>query len=402
MSQPAQPPQFTCRHSGEQIELSFSGDWLLSQACPPAQAIIDAVISVQSSLSQSPSPAVSSSQPSLSQPLSSQHTVVTLVAGDSLRWDSQLVSRIYHCQQQLRSKPMTLDTSKLPSGVQQLLSVAGAVAPAGQPIIENSGFFARLDLTAWLRVSKNEAKDFIHFVGQIAIACGRLIKGQTNTRWGDFFYFVQQAGPGAIGIITLVSVLVGMILAYLGLVQLKLFGAEIYVANLVTIGMVREMGALMTAVIMAGRTGAAYAAQLGTMQVNEEVDAITTLGISPIEFLVLPRMFALICMMPLLCLYSDVVGLVGGAMVASGMDITLNQYIAQSRDAITLLDVMTGLFKSLVFGVLIAIAGCKAGIQSGRNSAAVGEATTKAVVTATVYLVVADASLNIIYDKLGI
>ena len=362
--------------------LLFSGDWLLEQACPPSQAIIDAVTHSTDALS-----AV---------------TEISLVADDNLRWDSQFVSRLYRCQQTLHSQTIKLDVLQLPSGVQQLLSVATAVAPVKQANAERDGLLANVDLLNWLRVSQTEIKDFIGFIGEITIACGRLIKGQANARWSDFFYFVQQAGPNAIGIVTLVSVLVGMILAYLGLVQLKLFGAEIYVANLVTIGMVREMGALMTAVIMAGRTGAAYAAQLGTMQVNEEVDAITTLGISPMEFLVLPRMFALICMMPLLCLYSDAVGLIGGAIVASGMDITLNQYIAQSRDAIGLMDVMTGLFKSLVFGVLIAIAGCKAGIQSGRSSAAVGEATTKAVVTATVYLVIADASLNIIYDKLGI
>ena len=324
------------------------------------------------------------------------------MTSDTLRWDSQLVSRLYQCQRQLHPQNIQLDVGSLPTGIQALLNVATTVEPVNQPDSQQGGFFTPLNIIRGLGAISDEVKDFVRFVGEIVIACGRLVKGQANTRWSDFFNFVEQAGPSAIGIITLVSVLVGMILAYLGLVQLRLFGAEIYVANLVTIGMVREMGVLMTAVVMAGRTGAAYAAQLGTMQANEEVDAITTLGISPIEFLVLPRMFALICMMPLLCIYSNAVGLIGGAVVASGMDITLNQYIAQSRDAIDMTDVMTGLFKSLVFGVLIAIAGCKAGIQSGRNSAAVGKATTKAVVTATVYLVVADASLNIIYDKLGI
>jgi phospholipid/cholesterol/gamma-HCH transport system permease protein len=164
----------------------------------------------------------------------------------------------------------------------------------------------------------------------------------------------------------------------------------------------REMGALMTAVIMAGRTGAAYAAQLGTMQVNEEVDAITTLGISPVEYLVLPRLLALVAMMPLLCLLANLLGLLGGAVVATGMDVTATAFIHQARDAMTLNHLGTGLFKSLVFGVLIACAGCQAGLQSGRSSAAVGEATTRAVVNAIVCLVIADAGLNIIYDKLDI
>ena len=144
---------------------------------------------------------------------------------------------------------------------------------------------------------------------------------------------MQQAGPAAIGIVTLISVLVGMILAYLGSVQLRQFGAQIYVADLVGIGMVREMAALMTGVIMAGRTGAAYAAQLGTMQTREEIDAIRTLGMSPIEFLVLPRLLALVLVMPLLTLYAGVLGMCGGALVAIGMDVSCDAVPARRRGA---------------------------------------------------------------------
>ena len=206
----------------------------------------------------------------------------------------------------------------------------------------------------------------------------------------------------AIAIVALISVLVGMILAYLGSVQLRQFGAEVYVANLVALGMVREMAPLMTAVIMAGRTGAAYAAQLGAMQSNEEIDAITTLGLSPMEYLVVPRFVALVLVMPMLCVFSNVVGIIGGALVASGMDISLSMFMTQAREFVDLTDIMIGLFKSLVFAGLIAVAGCQAGIQSGRSSAAVGQATTRAVVHAIVYLVVADTALNVIYDKLGV
>lgn len=312
------------------------------------------------------------------------------------------MARLYQIQQYCQKKTIDLDISALPEGAKQLLEVASAVAPTTHQRQQQSSFFYFSYMLKWFEHATREVQYFVQFIGEITIALSRLVRGKANTRWVDFWYFVQQAGPNAIGIISLTSVLIGMILAYLGLVQLRLFGAEIYIADLVTIGMVREMGALMTAIIMAGRTGAAYAAQLGTMQGNEEIDAITTLGMSPIEFLVLPRMLALICIMPLLCLFSDMLGMVGGAIVSMGMDITFNQYIAQTRDAIDGVDVLTGLFKSLVFAVLIAIAGCKAGIQSGRDSAAVGEATTKAVVTALVYLVIADAALNIIYDKMGI
>ena len=189
-----------------------------------------------------------------------------------------------------------------------------------------------------------------------------------------------------------------MILAYLGSVQIRQLGAQ----DLVAIGMVREMGALMTAVIMAGRTGAAYAAQLGTMQVNEEIDALRIMGISSMEFLVLPRLLALVFVMPLLCIYADIIGMVGGAIIATSMDVSIIQYISQTRDAVDWLDISTGIVKSIVFGILIAIAGCQAGLNCGRNSDAVGMAATNAVVKAIVYLVVADAAFNILYDKLGI
>jgi phospholipid/cholesterol/gamma-HCH transport system permease protein len=234
------------------------------------------------------------------------------------------------------------------------------------------------------------------------VALMKLLTGRANTRRADFVNFIYQAGPNAFGIITLTSFLVGMILAYLGAAQLAQFGAQIYVANLVTIGMLREMGALMTAVVMAGRTGAAYAAQLGTMQTREEIDAIVTLGISPIEFLVLPRMIALVLIMPLLVLYANVIGIFGGAIVAAGMDVSLIQFGQQMREALAFNHLWTGLLKSVVFGVLIAIAGCRAGIQCGRSSAAVGEAATNAVVTSIVYLIVADAALNILFQKLGV
>jgi phospholipid/cholesterol/gamma-HCH transport system permease protein len=197
-------------------------------------------------------------------------------------------------------------------------------------------------------------------------------------------------------------VLVGMILGYLGAVQLQQFGAEIYVADLVVIGMLREMGVLMTAEVMAGRTGAAYAAELGTMLTNEEIDAITSMGISPIEFLVLPRMLALILIMPLLTIYADLLGIVGGGIVAGGMGISPIQYITQGETALSLSYVFVGLLKALVFAILIAVAGCRAGMNSGRSSAAVGEAATNAVVTALIYLIVADAAINIVFQHLGI
>jgi phospholipid/cholesterol/gamma-HCH transport system permease protein len=203
--------------------------------------------------------------------------------------------------------------------------------------------------------------------------------------------------------VSLISVLVGLIFAFIGAIQLKMFGAEIYVADLVAIAMVRVMGAVMTGIIMAGRTGAAFAAQLGTMQVNEEIDALKTMGISPMEFLVLPRMLALMLMMPLLCLYSDLMGILGGLLVAVTMlDVNIMEYYVETKSAVTLTYLWIGLFHSVVFGVLVALAGCLRGIQCGRSASAVGEAATSAVVTGIVSIVVATGIITFLCEVLGI
>jgi phospholipid/cholesterol/gamma-HCH transport system permease protein len=207
----------------------------------------------------------------------------------------------------------------------------------------------------------------------------------------------------ALPIVSLISFLVGVILAYVGAIQLRTFGAQVYVADLVGIAMTREMGAMMAAIIMAGRTGAAFAAQLGTMQVNEEIDALQTLGIPPVEFLVLPRMLALALMMPLLCLYADLLGILGGAAVGLGMlDIGPTEYYLRTADAVHLNDAVAGLIKGSVFGGLVAVAGCLRGMQSGRSASAVGAAATSAVVTGIVSIIVFDAIMTVIFDILGL
>jgi phospholipid/cholesterol/gamma-HCH transport system permease protein len=190
--------------------------------------------------------------------------------------------------------------------------------------------------------------ELITFVGEACVAIARLLIGKARFRSFDFKLFLQESGAQALPIVSLISALVGLILAFVGIIQLKLFGAQIYVADLVGIAMVREMGAIMTGIIMAGRTGAAFAAQLGTMQVNEEIDALTTLGIAPMEFLVLPRMIALTLMMPLLCLYANVMGILGGMVVAIGLyDINTITYLNRTIEAVGLNDLGIGLFMSL-------------------------------------------------------
>ncbi len=327
-------------------------------------------------------------------------TALVADGSDLGAWDSLLMSFLLQCNDFCREEGIRFDTRRMPDAVTRLLEVATAVKPHRQPAEPARSWLEALNPAALARSARDDILESLGFLGEATVALSRLAVGKANTRFTDFRTFVYQAGPDAFPIISLTSVLVGMILAYLGAVQLRQFGAEIYVANLVVIGMLREMGVLMAAIVMAGRTGAAYAAQLGTMQTNEEIDAVTTMGISPMEFLVLPRMLALMVMMPLLTLYADLLGIVGGGIVAGGMGITPLQYINACEDAVSLTHLSVGLIKSLVFATLIAVAGCRAGINSGRSSAAVGQAATEAVVTAVVYLIVADAAINILFQQL--
>ena len=357
------------------IEISLQGPWLLDSELPSLD-------SVRSQLAQQ------------------KNRQIRLQASDDFQWDSRFLAFLISLKELGQQQQLRLDVSRLPREVQHLYQLANAV-PEHKPA-EPEKTSLRSIAVRGIRNAGNELVDFLAFTGEMSLSFLRWVGGRGSARTADIIAFCRQAGPEAIAIITLQSVLVGMILAYLGMVQLSKFGAEVYVSNLVAVGMVREMGALMTAVIMSGRTGAAYAAQLGTMQVNEEIDALSTLGIKPMDYLVIPRMLALVICMPLLCLYSNIMGMIGGGLVATGMDVTWRMYIFQLLDAITVTDVATGVFKGLVFAKLIAIAGCRAGLACGRSSAAVGKATTRAVVTAIIYLVIADAGLNIIYFELGI
>lgn len=317
-------------------------------------------------------------------------------------WDSVLVATLRAVRSHCLARGTAFDPLGAPESARRLLALADAVPPHVRPEPVRLPLRALLNPLVPLRALGHGLRDASRFTGEVVIALARLATGRAETRLADVLACVQQAGPRALGIVTLISVLVGMILAYLGSVQLQQLGAQVYVAHLVGLGMVREMGALMTGVIMAGRTGAAYAAELGTMQTRDEIDAIETLGIPPMEFLVLPRLLALVLVMPLLTLYSNVLGMAGGAVVALAMDVTSGQYIAGLQEALTVTHVLAGLAKSVVFGLLIAACGCRAGILCGRSSEAVGQATTSAVVHAIVWLVVADAAFNIVYQRLGI
>jgi phospholipid/cholesterol/gamma-HCH transport system permease protein len=318
-------------------------------------------------------------------------------------WDSVLLTFLIKLIDLCRRKKIKFDNDGLPQGAKRLLALASAVAErkgarkkaVREPFLSGIGGAA-------IGLFKSSA-EFLKFIGEAFVAFLKLPVGKARFQRSDLMVFIEESGARALPIVTLISLLVGLIFAFIGAIQLMMFGAQIYVADLVGIAMVRVMGAVMTGIIMAGRTGAAFAAEIGTMQVNEEIDALQTLGISPIEFLVLPRMLALVLMMPLLCIYSDLMGILGGMIVGVGMlDISLLQYIAQTKKALSLTHFSIGIVHSIVFGVLIALASCLRGIQCGRSASAVGEATTSAVVTSIVAIVVATAIITIVCNMLGI
>ena len=327
---------------------------------------------------------------------------VTVDGGRVSTWDSTLVTFLLDLQRRCRAKNLPVAFQALPGGVERLLRLATAVpANPGRPALPAEPFLARVGAAA-LR-ARDGAADMLGFVGETVLSLARLCTGRARFRTSDLLGFIWSCGPQALPIVTLISLLVGLILAFVGAIQLLMFGAQIYVANLVAVAMVRVMGAVMAAVIMAGRTGAAFAAQLGTMQVNQEIDALKTLGISPMEFLVLPRMLALVIMLPLLCVYADLMGIAGGMIVGVGMlDLGLIEYVNQTRAALSLSFFWIGLFYAAVFGVLIALAGCLRGMQCGRSAASVGEATTSAVVTSIVAIVVATAIITFAFNVLGV
>ena len=318
-------------------------------------------------------------------------------------WDSALICFLVELKKRCRLLDIAFDAEELPEGVRRLVDLALAVPEReGSHRAEETPGFATVVGREVLESIKSGG-EMLEFLGESFIALGRAIRGRARFRLSDAVLVVQQCGPDALPIVTLIAFLVGMILGFVGLVQLEQFGADLFVANLVAVAMVREMGGMMTAIIMAGRTGAAFAAQLGTMQVNDEIAAFRTIGIPPIEFIVLPRMLALIFVVPLLTIYANIVGMLGGSAVSIALsDVSLIQYYGQTAGSVDLVDWASGLFKATVYGVIIAIAGCLRGMQSKKSAAAVGEAATSAVVMAIVLIILAEATLTVIYQILGI
>lgn len=352
------------------------GDWLLREGVPDAAALGEAL----------------DARPGVRE--------VVFDASGVGRFDSALPAYLLRCREEAAARGAALDTAALPEGVRRLYRLALArpekeEAPHEMEVIT---FLHRAG--EWGIASARSWHKAVDFLGLTVLALLALLRGRARMRRADLVYFIQCCGVDALPIVTLIAFLTGLIMAYVGAVQLSQFGATMYVANLVGLAMVREMGVLMTGVILCGRTGTAYAAQLGSMNSTEEIAALRVLGINPVEYLMLPRLLALVLMMPLLTLYANFVGMIGGLVVVSAMDVTVEQYFLQLVKAINMANFCSGLIKSVFFGALIAWAGCFRGMTSGRSSLDVGNAATGAAVLGITLVVVGDALFAVLFNVL--
>ncbi len=329
--------------------------------------------------------------------------VVAFDSSEMTQWDSALLTSIGQLLELCRKRQLEVDRSGLPEGVRRMLSLAEAVPEKtdARKAEEDGPFLARVG-SIYL-AAYDSVVELLEFIGAVTLVFVKFVAGKARYRRSDLLLLVQQAGLEALMIVSIVSFLMGLILAFVGAIQLQTFGATSYVANLVGVAMVRDLGALMTAIVMAGRTGAAYAAQLGSMKVTQEIDALATAGVSPMEFLVLPRVLALVLMMPLLTAYSHLVGILGGGLVGVTMlDQSPLAYYQTTVSAVSVTDLLGGILKGTVYGALVAIAGCMRGMQSGKSASSVGDAATSAVVTGIVAIIAACGLFSVIFYVLGV
>ena len=316
-------------------------------------------------------------------------------------WDSSLALFVSEVRVWSETNGVELAVEGLPAGAAQLAQLLArkpakpATRPLGLPNLFSTVGIVIFQLWA-------EAKDFAQLFGECVFSVGRFFRGQAQFRWSDCVAEMQACGIMALPIVGLISFLVGVTMAYTGSIVVRQYGGDIWIADMVGLAVVREMGPMMAAVVLAGRTGAAFAATLGNMKANEEIDALETLGVSPIDFLVMPRMAALFLMMPLLALYANFMGIMGGFAVAHGiLDIPGAAYWAETKSILDLSDLCTGLIKASTFGALIGLAGCLRGMQADRSAAGVGQAATSAVVTGILLIIVADSVYAVIFNALG-
>jgi phospholipid/cholesterol/gamma-HCH transport system permease protein len=361
------------RSAGDALAVTLSGDWRMTERRPVWTEVIGA---------QAPER-------------------IRLQIEDLGAWDTSLIIFLFEVRQWGAARKTAVDPADLPPKVRTLLDQLEASDRQSVPRDRSEGLSAvvgGLTLEVWAGT-----RAIFSFVGECILGLGRLARQPGKFRWADCIDEMQHCGAMALPIVSMISFLIGLTMAYEAAVELRQFGADIYVADLVGISIVREMGPMMAAIILAGRTGAAFAATLGNMKTNEEIDALEVLGIPAVDFLVLPRLIALAVMMPLLALYADFVGMAGGMVVSAGiLQIPPTAYWIETQTIVDLGDINVGLIKATVFGLLVGVSGCLRGLQSERSAAGVGKATTSAVVTAILLIIVADAFFAVIYNILGV
>jgi len=327
---------------------------------------------------------------------------INFSVAQDLKWDSGLISFLLKLIRECANKKIQVARQELPQEAQKLLELALKVHEKNISLQKPPGSFLEKFGERTLQIDES-LRSGLDFLGDIAVSFSRLITGRTYFRWDDFMLIIKRCGVDTLLLVSLISLLVGMILAFVGSIQLKMFGAQIFISDIVGIAMVRVLSAVMTGIIMSGRIGASFAAELGMMQTNEEIDALKTLGVSPVEFLVIPRILAVVMMMPILTIYADLMGVLGGFVISVGM-LHLNgiEYLSRTQQAVKLSYVWVGLIHSFVFGVIVAVSGCLRGIKCERNAAGVGIATTSAVVTGITGIVIATAIITFICQILGV
>lgn len=315
-------------------------------------------------------------------------------------WDSSLLAFAVDLAGAARRRGIAVRL-EVPDSLSKLIALAFAVESkkGSERSRKKESFLAAFGGAALAMPAR--LSDFLAFIGDIALSVGRLAGGRSAMRGSDFMDALYECGIRSFGIVAVTNLLFGLILAFVGSVQLTTFGAQVYVAGLVGIGMLRVMGAVMVGIVMSGRIGASYAALIGTMQVNEEVDALETMGIAPTDFLVLPRMLALIIMVPLLTVFADLMGMVGGFLVGiTILDLSPAQYVQSTISMVNFKHGIAGLVYAAVFGIVIAVFGCYHGMRCSRSAQGVGQATTTAVVHSLVGIIVSTAIITLIFNVL--
>jgi phospholipid/cholesterol/gamma-HCH transport system permease protein len=366
------------RQEDQTLVADLAGDWEMEGPTPRFDTLIDAV------------------------PAGVAVEAIAFEASELGEWDSSLLTFLLQGMTYCEEHALEFRDDGLPDSISRLLTLARVVpevdmerdAPKAS-LVDRIGARGIVEYDQFLRSAT--------FVGETVDAIVGFLTRRVKMRWRDFWVVVQSNGSGALPIVTLISFLVGLIIAFLGAVVLRRFGAGYYVSYLVGYGMLREMGALMTGIIIAGRTGAAFAAELGSMKITEEIDAFETLGVSPVEHLVLPRVLGLFVMMPLLTIYGMFVGIVGGMLVSiTLLDLSAVQFVGGLLTPVTVSDGLLGVFKGMVFGLIIGISGCMRGMQTGSDAGAVGRAATSAVVTGITLIILANAIIDWLSALVGV